>query len=424
MSATIVSPVKSYFSKRLSMTEHDFESADSQYFYLAGIMTAPVFGLLAGVANRGRLLMMTALAAGLSVALCAHMPSNMFFFLFRYLAGAAYGGTHPVVMSMFGDWFDARERQKVAGMITASIGGGNFLGLIVMDVFLSQMPSLSYISALFMMLGLLMGAVGIFFYHTVDEPVRGCNEEGDNKEESAPLTKQSLMSLFSATNLFTLILSFPGFIPYSLVQNHFKEIDLGAGLMFMTGFGMLVGILVSSLAADRLALWNKKFPALYASACALLRIIPGVFVLGPGKKSAILMFTFGFMSAQHIPVIATMLLNANLPRLRGLAAALGVFFEDLSRASGPLLFNAFFFWSGGATNEDRRTHLLYWVVGVWLICGVGLLPTIWTYPHDEKAMRALIEQEREERVRRSEKRESNNVIAAKAVLAAEAFQKR
>ena len=172
------------------------------------------------------------------------------------------------------------------------------------------------------------------------------------------------------------------------------------------------------------------------------------------------MLVFGFLCGQHIPIVSAMLLNGNLPRMRGLAAAMGVFGEDLSRALAPILFNKFL--PSNQRNESFdittdsttsagylgnsldpvdndpatvpsssssvlamsvvRSHMIYWVVCVWAICGLGVMMTAWSYPADELNVQKILEDEAEQRKRIEEKRRSTDAIAAKSVLAAEAFK--
>lgn len=133
-------------------------------YLLTSTVTVPIYGKLADLYGRKRVLLFGILVFLLGSGLCGLAQSMLQLVIFRGIQGIGAGAILPITMTIFGDIFSIEERARVQGL-TGSVWGisaivGPALGGLIVDntswrwVFLINLPA-----------GLLSLLVLIFFFH-------------------------------------------------------------------------------------------------------------------------------------------------------------------------------------------------------------------------------------------------------------------
>merc|ERR1719316_2006136 len=96
--------------------------------------------------------------------------------------------------------------------------------------------------------------------------------------------------------------------------------------------------------------------------------------------------TGGFVATMASACTGAMLLNVNLPEMRGSVMAMYSVLDDLSKGFGTLFVSMIVRLVGGRAIAHQLSLLL------WVFTGVALLYTWYTYEEDEKAMRMNLDE--------------------------------
>merc|ERR1719183_1140599 len=114
--------------------------------------------------------------------------------------------------------------------------------------------------------------------------------------------------------------------------------------------------------------------------------------LSPSSEGvfALLLIVGGFFATMGSACTGAMLLNVNLPEMRGSVMAMYSVLDDLSKGFGTLFVSMIVRLVGGRAIAYQLSLLL------WVFTGVALLYTWHTYEEDEAAMRKNLDEAAQE----------------------------
>ena len=251
----------------------DFSLSDAQVGILVGLaftlfyafMGIPI-ARLADRANRKNIISLALVIWSSMMALCGAAVGFVSFFLARVGVGIGEAGGAPPSFSILGDYFKPSEMTRVMGIyITGGVLGtafGLILGGLLADAIGWRLT--------FVAMGLPGILLGILFYFSIKEPVRGKNESQDSRSGINAKIGETLRSLgvnkiyVRTTAAFALLTSIGYAIAIWLAPIMIRNFDVSltkVGLYLGTAF-LLAGLpapILGSIIVDRLALKNPKW---------------------------------------------------------------------------------------------------------------------------------------------------------------------
>mmetsp|Transcript_70533 Transcript_70533/g.125540 ORF Transcript_70533/g.125540 Transcript_70533/m.125540 type:complete len:581 (-) Transcript_70533:54-1796(-) len=375
------------------------------FFYFPGVFGALLAGILSGFLDRQLLLAVLALMTSLSCLFTARCSSFSELAWWRALTGFSIGGSLPVVYSLIGDWFPAKKRASATAFVTAASGAGVFLGQCIATIVGSvdwRWP--------FLVIALPAAVTGSMIWSIAQEPMRG-GQEGGIETRSLYSNPVQYMSLFSArqrrallqnrTNILVILQAFPGNIPWGVIIVYIHDFlvqDLGLttrsalGSIATLAGSAFAGVLTGGFIGESLYGANSKYLGIFGGICNIARALP-FFILfgwkdifGPLAHTSETAFFFllmigGFVATMASACTGAMLLNVNLPEMRGSVMALYSVLDDLSKGFGTLFVSLIVPLVGGRAVAYQLSLFL------WVITGVALLYTWYTFDEDELQMK-------------------------------------
>ncbi len=136
---------------------------------LVGAVAALPVGVLADRANRVRLLVWATAAWSVGMAASGFADGYMMLLLTRLALGAVIGVSGPVVASLTGDLFPARERARIYGMVLTGELVGSGLGLVIS----AELGAAAGWRAPFFVLAIPSLVLAVLLHRLLPEPARG-----------------------------------------------------------------------------------------------------------------------------------------------------------------------------------------------------------------------------------------------------------
>ena len=128
------------------------------------------------------------------------------------------------------------------------------------------------------------------------------------------------------------------------------------------------------------------------------------------------MLVLGLVSYLHASTTTTMLLNANLPELRGTVAGIGASLEDVSRAAGPallpILLKATKSWNDSGSEADRQRRIISGAAMIWIFVGSAIMYLARRVEDEELRVKSILEDEAKASLMSEQKKRSLDVLDA------------
>jgi len=398
------------------------------FFYFPGVFGALLAGILSGILDRRLLLAALAVLTSIACLLTARVGTFGELAWARAITGFGIGGSLPVVYSLIGDWFPARKRASASAFVTAASGVGVFVGQCVATITGSvdwRWP--------FLVIAVPAAATGFLIWYFAEEPVRGGQEEGIETDalystSFTPLfpTRQFRAVLHNKTNMLVILQAFPGSIPWGVIivyMHDFLVQDLALsprsalGSITILAASAFAGVLTGGFIGDHCA--DNRYLAIFGGCCNIFRAVPFFiifgwnFLFGPLQKSSetgffLLLMCGGFVATMASACTGAMLLNVNLPEMRGSVMAMYSVLDDLSKGFGTLFVSMLVPLVGGRAIAYQISLLL------WVFTGAALLYTWHTYDEDEAAMRKNLDEAAKESMVLLSKQRAQQAIGHRA----------
>jgi EmrB/QacA subfamily drug resistance transporter len=138
-------------------------------YLLCCTVTMPLYGRLADVLGRKKVILFAILLFTVSSVLAASARSMLQLICFRGLQGLGAGGIMPLVLTILGDIFTLQERAKIQGLFSAVWGTSSLVGP-ALGAFLVKTLGWRWIFLVNLPFGLLGLGVLIWKYHDREKP--------------------------------------------------------------------------------------------------------------------------------------------------------------------------------------------------------------------------------------------------------------
>jgi len=335
--------------------------------------------------------------------------------------------------------FRQKKRATATAFVSAASGAGVFFGQCI-----ATLAGASDWRWPFVVVMLPCVATGIMIWFLAEEPTRGGKEDGiemlslykNSGIHYAPgLNVRHLRAFMqNRTNLLVILQAFPGNIPWGVIIVYIHDFlvqDLGLsthsalGAITTLAASAFVGIFTGGFVGESLYGANSRYLAIFGGISNILRAVP-FFILfgwkrlvGPVEQSSetafyVLLMFGGFMATMASPCTGAMLLNVNLPEMRGSIMAMYSVLDDLAKGFGTFFIAMIVRLVGGRAVAYQLSLL------IWIFTGVALLYTWYTYEADEQLMRQHLDEAALESMVLVSKQRAQQAIRDRAKAAGEA----
>ncbi len=412
--------------------------------FVGAIVTLPM-GILVDRTQRKRLLLITISLWGIAMVLSGTATSYTYLLVTRLALGAVIAAAAPAVASLTGDFFPARERAGIYGMILAGELVGSGLGFLLAG----EASSLFGWRSAFFVLAALSVVLLWVVWRWLPEPERGTQKwllagqtdtrlrspsaqddasEGDESESGERRsilqqangtpeprqervlredpTRQSwwwaVRYLAKIPTYLLLILAsslayyyFAGVRAFGMIyftEHYHLARSIISALVILIGLGALVGVVSGGRLAERL-LARGMISARIVVPGAALAISVVFFAFGVWVSSAIVgvaLLTVGAAAlAAANPSIDAARLDIVHPRLWGRAESGRMALRATLEGAAPLLFGYVSRWFGGGAEALSWTFLI--MLAAMIVAALLAIPARRTYPRDVATAAASIE---------------------------------
>ena len=374
--------------------------------FLVGGPASLLVGYLADRINRRKLYCAVVLLGELGCLLTVFVTDFWHLFLLRAMTGIALGGALPLVFSMLGDMWEAKERVKVSAVVGIGWSLGTLLGQLMAGV---VGPAWGW-RVPFVIVAMPSCVLALVFLRVASDPARasmdgdgGGGESGDGGGEpyTEEITWPKVKSICaSQSNRLMFAQGIPGCMPWGMVSvflNDFLHADNGAPTILAAttvctfyGIGGLFGQGLGGWLGQRLYNKRKVYVAWLMGGSTMIGVFPMLLLLNlPFSYGALIPVAFigGLCASITGPNVRAVLQNCNLPETRGTVFAMFALTDDLGKAFGPFLI------AGFVTAIGRRAAFNL-ATCAWFLCGLLLLGLSRTMLKDEQTVSDKVAQAR------------------------------
>ncbi|HZK90141.1 MAG TPA: MFS transporter [Stellaceae bacterium] len=413
----------------------------------AGAAATLPMGVLVDRLNRRVILMMVVALWAAAMLVSGAATSYAFLIVTRLFLGAVTAAGWPCIASLTGDYFPARERASVYGLILTGemigVGGGFFISGEVSSLlswrwsfFLMALPSFALIWVIWRFLpepqrgGQSWLQPGERDVEAATRPARGKRGAKKRVGSGARLSSMQKKALQAGigpreglvikedptrwswwramTYLFQLpsyglllaamtmvYFFFAGLRAFGMIyftQHYGVARGVVSASVFMIGIGAIAGLITGGRLSERLLDRGYLNARIIVPLGALVLALPffavGLAVTNGWIGIVMIAAGMGAMSAASAPIDAS-LLDIVHPRLWGRGEGARTALRTTSDACSPLLFGAMSGWLGGGDRGLEWTFLL--MLLPMLAAGFVVLPCLRTYPRDIATAAASME---------------------------------
>jgi MFS family permease len=402
----------------LTQIAHDFGLSDmerdvklggniSLVFFVLGAVVTLFIGYLTDRLSRKKLFALVVLIGALPCFLTGLARNYSQLFWLRALTGIGIGGVIPLTYSLIGDYFKPESRPAAVAAVSTAQGLGIVVGQMVAG-FVG--PVLGW-RAPFMIVAAPNFIFILVFFFSVREPQRGATEDSlkelieSGRVYTGKIDISRYREIFGIkTNVLAFLQGIPGCVPWGVfmiflndffAQDKLMSVEMATLVVMAAGAATLVGILGGGFIGNYL---YKRRPRNLALLCAIttsLGVIPTALMLNyPAQPAALLpLFVIAFLSGILIsvtgPNIYAMVLNVNAPETRGSIFSIFNLVDALGKGFGPVIISALIL-SFGRLRAFNIANLF------WLVCGLLLFFTVFTFERDEKRLKEKLAQRAQE----------------------------
>lgn len=376
-------------------------------FWVLGAVVTLGIGYFTDLMSRKRLFTAVVLIGSVPCFLTGFAQNYDQLFWLRALTGIGIGGIVPLTYSLIGDYFTHSNRAVASATVGLAQGLGIAIGQLLAGFigpeFGWRLP--------FIIVALPNVLLILLFWFTVREPLRGVTEESLKEliESGQAYTGKINWSLYKEifrikTNVLAFLQGIPGCVPWGvffIFLNDFYAQDKGfsvesATLIVMAaGAACILGGFFGGLAGNWLYNRNPRYLPLLCAVTTLAGIIPTALLLNypsqagvadPGMAAPLAIAVFsGFLISITGPNMYAAILNVNTPETRGSIFSIFNLVDALGKGFGPVIISSLIVGFGRLTAFNIAN--LFWV-----ICGLLLLGTVFTFSKDEAALNLILKE--------------------------------
>lgn len=326
-------------------------------------------------------------------------------FWLRAATGLGIGGAMPILYSLLGDWFSAKNRAKATAVLGFSMGLGIALGQLIAG-FLGptygwRLPFIVVSAPNFLL--------SILFLLTTREPVRGQSEEAlaalaaEGHVAGGRFSLADYLGIFRVrSNVLVFLQGIPGTVPWGVffvflndfyAQEKGYPVEVATLIVMAIGGAAILGGLVGGLVGGRLYNRDPRLLPLFCGLSTLVGVVPTLALLnypsqiGVAEPDAGVPILLGLLTGFTVSItsanVRVILLNVNGPDARGSVFSLFNLADDLGKGFGPAVIALLIGVLGRVMAFNVATLF-------WLFCGAVLIALAWSFPKDEAALQARL----------------------------------
>lgn len=374
----------------------------SAAFFLFGAPVSLIVGYFADNLHRPLVFAIVVILGEIPCFATAFVTNYTELFWCRALTGIAVGGIVPLTYSLLGDLYPARLRSLAAALVGVCIGGGILVGQMIGGL-VGTHDSWRTPFIIVSVPAIIM-AIAIFFF--VDDPKRGQQEDAaiaSGETYAGRFTwDKAIDMLLVRTNLLIFLTAAASTIPWgaiSVFANDYLSQDQGLGsekstfVVVMFGVGAAAGILGGGYLGQLIYNNRRRNITVYMTLTTFAGIIPMAFLFAFARPSLFGLCLFlGFLAGVLLSAASAnakaMILNVNLPEVRGSAFAVLNVMDDLGKGIGPIVFAAM-------ARSIGRAWAMHTSILIFLITALLTLFTYWTLEEDEDKVQSIISQQQD-----------------------------
>lgn len=312
----------------------------------------------------------------------------------------------PLLYSIVGDLFSAKHRSIVSACLATAAGIGVALGQAIAG-FVG--PTYGW-RIPFMVVSVPTILFAIVAGCTVEDQKRGANEDEikdlvDVTEYKERIDSTKLLAIFrNRTNTLVFLQGLPGCIPWGVMFAFFNDflhddkglsVETATGVTLWFGVGAAVGNIAGGVLGQYLYNKRKSSLSILMGVTTILGVVPLCLVIN--SEEDFLAKTGGQMYATFCVLIAGMLtcvtganvrvllLNVNVPEVRGTVFSVFNLSDDLGKGLGPFAVSSLILMLG-------RVQAFNVAMLMWLVTGVLLLLTGLTISSDVITMKKHLQE--------------------------------
>ena len=407
----------------LTQIARDFGMSDLERDTLLGGQIALGFWLLGGIVtlfigyitdklSRKKLFLAVVLIGEIPCFITAFAQNYPQLFVLRALTGIGLGGVIPLTYSLLGDLFSANNRAKAVALISVASGLGLGIGQMIAgfttDMCLGTLCGWRIPFIVVAAPGFLMA---LLFWFTTKETPRGNTEESlkelieSGKAYTAKINWSEYKLLFkNKTNILIILQSLPGIVPWSvllvylndfLAQEKGYTVQAATTLVMLLGVGILSGNIVGGFIGDIIYRKSKKWLPIACGMMVLVGVILTLMiVLYPSQANVqnpeyipliVLSVLTGIIIAPAGTMLWAMLINVNLPEVRGSASSLFNMVDTLGKGFGPFFVSQIIVALG--RQQAFVISILFWVPSALIFFLLAF-----TLPKDVEALETVLKE--------------------------------
>lgn len=323
----------------------------------------------------------------------------------RALTGISVGGVLPLLYSLMGDYFSAEHRSYASALLATAAGVGVAIGQAIAGfvgpTYGWRLPFV-IVSIPTMVLAVLVGC-------TVRDAQRGVaedeirdvlsDESASRVEYSEKIDCAKAMQIFAnRTNLLVFAQGIPGCVPWGVIFAFFNDflhekglsVEMATGVTLWFGVGAAIGNVAGGVLGQRLYNKNKRHLSYLmgvttalgaAPMCFVINMKPSLLESDAGKAWATLsVFGSGVLTCITGANVRVLLLNVNVPEVRGTVFSIFNLSDDLGKGLGPFLVSFLIVLVG-------RIAAFNIAMLLWVVTGALLLLTSLSIVHDVDEMK-------------------------------------
>jgi MFS family permease len=376
------------------------------FFVLGGAITL-VIGYLTDRLSRKRLFALVVLIGALPCFLTGLARNYDQLFWLRALTGIGIGGVIPLTYSLIGDYFKPGSRPLAVASVSVAQGLGIVVGQMVAG-FVG--PELGW-RLPFMIVAAPNFVFVLVFFLSVREPMRGATEESlkelieSGQAYTGKIDWSQYREIFSIrTNVFAFLQGIPGCVPWGVfmiflndffAQDKGMSVEMATLVVMAAGAATLAGNLGGGFIGQLLYKKRPRNIALLCAATTSLGVVPTALMINyPGQGAPLVpLFAISLLAGLLIsvtgPNIYAMVLNVNAPETRGSIFSIFNLVDALGKGFGPVIISALIMGFG--------RQLAFNIANLfWLLCGLFLFLTVFTFEKDEARLKAKLEKKARE----------------------------
>eukprot|EP00744_Colponema_vietnamica_P015056 GILI01021086.1.p1 GENE.GILI01021086.1~~GILI01021086.1.p1 ORF type:complete len:496 (-),score=67.72 GILI01021086.1:23-1510(-) len=382
-------------------------------FFLLGGIASVVVGFLADIYSRKKLFCSVIILAAIPGFCIGWVKTYEELFWLRAMSGIGVGGALPLVYSIVGDWYPPDKRSSASAVMSVAMGFGMLYGQV-----LSAAAGTVNWRLPFIIVAVPNIILATVTYFVMEEPLRGQSEEAlkelynSNMQYEEKLNFKDFLHIFTIkTNIVIILQALPCTLPWGvmyvyfndfMVQNKGLSITQSSLCLVFFGMGGSVGCLSGGVIGDRIYRKNPAYLPVLCAFCTVAAAIPIVTVVNwprfhdptHGELFPIYFLTVigAFFAMLPAPNLRVMLLNVNVPETRGSVFGLYNIFDDLGKGFGPVIVSELIMAMGNRESAFSVSSLC------WIVCGLVILLSYFTFPQDEASMRDVLRRNSKARI--------------------------